>query len=211
MKTSEPALLAPKVVVTGLLTFMLLSDNAAQAQAPTEEEIKALERQIEQQEKEAAAEKKRKADAEARRKAEELQQIQLENQKQLEEEKRQAEELEQQQLLESMAEFKVCNQSAVLVYVAKAEPWFGQWRSEGWWRVEPGNCQVLWNGPFDKIFYYVFANNDAGAEYRGDYPFCTRQDRFTIVDNQCGEGFERKFFNKFDMTNQSSGFTFNLY
>lgn len=85
-----------------LLLWLLVLPVNVYAQAPTDEELEALERQIEQQETEQAEAKKR-AEVEAKRKADEeaKKQIELEKQRAAEEEaRRQAEEAERQRLAE---------------------------------------------------------------------------------------------------------------
>ncbi|MDD4616462.1 MAG: DUF1036 domain-containing protein [Alphaproteobacteria bacterium] len=82
---------------------------------------------------------------------------------------------------------------AALAYRALDEENKETWVSEGWWRIEPGQCARVFTAPLDQRFYFYFAralsasSPDASPyEWSGKYPFCTAKKAFRIVgDREC--------------------------
>ncbi len=92
---------------------------------------------------------------------------------------------------------------AALAYRALDEDNKETWVSEGWWRIEPGQCARVFMVPLDQRFYFYYARalstpnpEVAPFEWSGKYQFCTGKKAFRIVgDRECSA---RKY--------QSSGF-----
>jgi len=100
---------------------------------------------------------------------------------------------------------EVCNKSSQRISVAKATSAREQnnkgedlFFSQGWWTLDAGDCMHVWDGPLQNRWYYVYAESGRST-WAGNYPFCVRKDRFNIKDAQCGEGYERRNFNRIDM------------
>jgi len=89
------------------------------------------------------------------------------------------------------ADLTLCNQYRQAVYSAYAYHDGVDWTSIGWYTVNPGQCTVLYTGPLQNQFYYLYAYADDGAEWAGDYFFCTHwPNAFQIWgDDECQDGF----------------------
>ena len=114
--------------------------------------------------------------------------------------------------------FRVCNRSAATVDVAKAlytGATDGKNRiiiSEGWWKVRPGVCVFLWEGPLQSRYYLLYGHSrDTGREWKGQIPICVHKDAFTIRSDVCGPQLERRFFFELDTGDEKNlaTFTFN--
>jgi len=100
---------------------------------------------------------------------------------------------------------EVCNKSSQTISVAKATSAREQnnrgedlFISQGWYTMSPGECLHVWDGPLINRWYYVYAESSRST-WAGTYPFCVSKNKFTIKDTQCGEGYERRNFNRIDM------------
>jgi uncharacterized membrane protein len=109
----------------------------------------------------------------------------------------------------------VCNQTSKNISVAKASA-TGQtengrpiFMSQGWYKLSPSQCAVLWNGPFPTRFYYVYAES-AGSHWSGSYPMCVSEKAFRIANNQCGQGYRRRMFNEIDTRGKRGVFTYTF-
>lgn len=79
------------------------------------------------------------------------------------------------------AEFRICNDSFDVLNVALAEPWDGEWRSRGWWRIAPNQCASPIREALAARQYYVYATDVFGrSAIGGAVPFCVAPKRFTI-------------------------------
>ncbi len=94
-----------------------------------------------------------------------------------------------------------CNQGSTLATVAIGYKGDGGWTSEGWWRVDPGDCREVISGDLTKRYYYWRATTQDGAFPTGDYGFCTQSDAFTIVgDQDCdARGYRRQMFDEVEV------------
>ena len=90
------------------------------------------------------------------------------------------------------ADFTVCSEFKQTVYVAYAYHDGTDWVSEGWWSVYPFDCTVVWTGPIDASYLYLFAESEDGrTSWGGEYMFCIHEpNAFTIWgDEDCHTGF----------------------
>lgn len=123
----------------------------------------------------------------------------------------------------SQAGFRVCNKSSVQmnVSIGYKDADYG-WTSEGWWRINSGDCQSIINGNLTGRYYYVYATaNDrdwSGDDDQDGGYFCISSRKFTIHNNDyssndkinCAEGgFKSVRFIELD-TGDSVDFTENL-
>ena len=114
--------------------------------------------------------------------------------------------------------FRVCNRTPASVDVAKAlytGATDGKNRiiiSEGWWKVRPGACLFLWEGPLQSRYYLLYASSpETGREWKGKIPICVEKGAFTIRADVCGPQFERRLFFELDTGDEKdlATFTFN--
>ena len=57
---------------------------------------------------------------------------------------------------------------------------------------------MVYDAPLINRWYYVYAESERST-WAGTFPFCVSKTKFTIKDVQCGEGYERRSFNRIDM------------
>jgi uncharacterized membrane protein len=72
--------------------------------------------------------------------------------------------------------FEVCNYTNVSANVAMSYRDFNQrWYTEGWFRIEPNQCQTLWTKQLINQIYYIYAKDDNQNIFddeRPSYEFC---------------------------------------
>jgi uncharacterized membrane protein len=78
------------------------------------------------------------------------------------------------------AYFEVCNRSSQDVSVAFGYPHDGDWVSEGWWNLAPGDCSTVYSFDLKEQKYYLYAEGETG-NIEGDYVFCGIDGEFTIM------------------------------
>lgn len=143
----------------------------------------------------------------------------------------------------ALAWFEVCNRSSKRTYVAFAyynatdnrdtrrAPVAGisQWVSEGWWTLNPGQCQQVYPHELWRRnnYYYVYAESDARRNiWRGNHYFCvgrgvpfriTQADLATIGGIRgCGgtgiddSSIERVPFTQVEIRGRTQNFTYRL-
>lgn len=112
----------------------------------------------------------------------------------------------------AQAGMSFCNRTkgpleAAFAYRAEDQDGIEQWVSEGWWRIEPGQCARVYNDPLDRRFYFYYAHavgTPSGVtptEWSGKHKFCTKAKAFRAIgDDDCaGRGFETLSFRKIDI------------
>lgn len=110
--------------------------------------------------------------------------------------------------------FRVCNQTASEIEVAKAVNTgatdAGQRIiiSEGWYKLPPGACTLLWPAPLNYLSYLVYAQDKVtGRQWSGTVPICVSGQAFTIRSDTCGSGYDRRLFNQVNMGNERTSWT----
>jgi uncharacterized membrane protein len=104
------------------------------------------------------------------------------------------------------ADMRVCNGTQGTVSIALGYRSERGWQSEGWWVANPDECAVVYAGPLDSRFYYLFAADDVyGGAWDGRVFMCTRDDVFTIfgVEDCLARGYERTGFFEVDTENRT--------
>lgn len=112
----------------------------------------------------------------------------------------------------AQADFRMCNLSGSRVSVALAYTDGQQWVSEGWWNLKPSGCETLLTGALAAEFYYVYAMDERGGEWKGKAFMCTSDREFKIVGRQdCYvRGFERTGFFEVDTGKDAKNWTVQL-
>ncbi len=110
------------------------------------------------------------------------------------------------------ADFRLCNMSANRVSVSIAYTDGANWVSEGWWNLKAGVCDNLVRGPLAAEYYYVYAMDERGAEWKGKAFMCTADHEFRIVGRQdCFvRGFDRTGFFEVDTGRDARNWTVQL-
>lgn len=110
------------------------------------------------------------------------------------------------------ADFRLCNNTSSRVSVALAYTDGETWVSEGWWNLKASACEVLVRGPLAAEFYYVYAMDERGGEWKGKAFMCTRDREFRILGREdCFvRGFDRTGFFEVDTGKEAKNWTVQL-
>jgi len=110
------------------------------------------------------------------------------------------------------ADFRMCNNTSNRVSVALAYTDGQNWTSEGWWNLKPSDCGVLLRGTLAAEFYYVYAMDERGGEWKGKAFMCTSDREFKIDGRQdCYvRGFDRTGFFEVDTGKDARDWTVQL-
>ena len=108
------------------------------------------------------------------------------------------------------ADFRLCNNTSNRVAIAYTDA--DGWVSEGWWNVKASGCETLVRGPLAAEFYYAYAMDERGGEWKGKAFMCTRDREFKINGrNDCFvRGFDRTGFFEIDTGKDSRNWTVQL-
>jgi uncharacterized membrane protein len=110
------------------------------------------------------------------------------------------------------ADFRLCNNSASRVSVSLAYTDGETWVSEGWWNLKPSGCETLVRGALAAEYYYVYAMDEHGGEWKGKAFMCTRDREFRIIGREdCFvRGFDRTGFFEVDTGKEAKNWTVQL-
>lgn len=110
------------------------------------------------------------------------------------------------------ADFRLCNNSASRVSVSLAYTDGETWVSEGWWNLKPTGCETLVRGALAAEYYYVYAMDEHGGEWKGKAFMCTRDHEFRIIGREdCFvRGFDRTGFFEVDTGKEAKNWTVQL-
>ena len=109
-------------------------------------------------------------------------------------------------------DFRVCNNSGSRISVTLAYTDGETWISEGWWNLKPSGCEILVRGPLAAEYYYVYAMDEHGGEWKGKAFMCTRDREFRIIGREdCFvRGFDRTGFFEVDTGKEAKNWTVQL-
>jgi uncharacterized membrane protein len=112
----------------------------------------------------------------------------------------------------AQADFRMCNLTGNRVSIALAYTDGQQWVSEGWWNLKPTDCDILLRGALAAQFYYVYAMDERGGEWKGKAFMCTIDREFKIEGRQdCYvRGYERTGFFEVDTGKDAKNWTVQL-
>jgi len=105
-----------------------------------------------------------------------------------------------------------CNNASSRVSVSLAYTDGQGWVSEGWWNLKPSDCDTLLRGALAAQFYYVYAMDERGGEWKGKAFMCTSDREFKIDGRQdCYvRGFDRTGFFEVDTGKDAKNWTVQL-
>ena len=86
------------------------------------------------------------------------------------------------------------------------------WVSEGWWNLKPTDCDTLLRGALAAQYYYVYAMDERGGEWKGKAFMCTSDREFKIDGREdCFvRGYERTGFFEVDTGKDAKNWTVQL-
>ena len=110
------------------------------------------------------------------------------------------------------ADFRMCNLTDRRVSVSLAYTDGERWVSEGWWNLKPTDCNTLLRGVLAAQYYYVYAMDERGGEWKGKAFMCTSDREFKIEGRQdCFvRGFDRTGFFEVDTGKDAKNWTVQL-
>jgi uncharacterized membrane protein len=110
------------------------------------------------------------------------------------------------------ADFRLCNNTNARASVSLAYTDGQRWVSEGWWNLKPSACETLLRGPLAAQYYYVYAMDERGGEWKGKAFMCTRDREFHIDGREdCFvRGFDRTGFFEIDTGKDAKNWTVQL-
>jgi uncharacterized membrane protein len=110
------------------------------------------------------------------------------------------------------ADLRLCNNSSGRVSVAIAYTDGQTWVSEGWWNLKSTVCETLLRGNLAAQFYYIYAMDERGGEWKGKAYMCTRDREFRIEgrENCLVRGFDRTGFFEVDTGKDAKNWTVQL-
>ena len=111
-----------------------------------------------------------------------------------------------------LADFRLCNNSSSRSSVAIAYTDGATWVTEGWWNLKQGACETLLRGPLAAQYYYVYAMDERGGEWKGKAYMCTRDREFRIEgrENCLVRGYDRTGFFEIDTGKDARNWTVQL-
>jgi uncharacterized membrane protein len=112
---------------------------------------------------------------------------------------------------------RACNKSSGRIEVAKAlnvkpnADAADDIISEGWYKLNPGECVTLYPGRLQYRYYLVFAQEIGGSRiWGGGIPVCVSHESFRIRTSQCGDGYNRRMFKEIDTGDERENWTHNF-
>ncbi len=107
-----------------------------------------------------------------------------------------------------------CNRTQDVVWAALARETQGKKISEGWWHLQPGQCEKVIRDRLIERFVYAFAEHSGegvNQPWKGQFEFCTRAQVFEIegAEDCEGRGFKKTGFLQIDTSGQP-GVTFEF-
>lgn len=113
-----------------------------------------------------------------------------------------------------------CNRTSQTLEAAFAYRKDNDWRSEGWWQIQPGLCSRVLGKPLDQRFYFYYARSlmvpRAGERpptmWAGKYALCVDNKAFRIKgDQNCEErGYRTLYFQQVDIGINQKDYTLNF-
>jgi uncharacterized membrane protein len=110
------------------------------------------------------------------------------------------------------ADFRLCNNASSRVSVSIAYTDGQSWVTEGWWNMKTSACEILLRGPLAAEYYYVYAMDERGGEWKGNAFMCTRDHEFRIEgrENCLVRGYDRTGFFEIDTGKNAKNWTVQL-
>ncbi len=110
------------------------------------------------------------------------------------------------------ADLRMCNNTNNRVSVALGYTDGQNWVSEGWWNLKSLDCVTLLRGALAAEYYYLYAMDERGGEWKGKVFMCTSDREFKIEGRQdCFvRGYNRTGFFEVDTGKDAKSWTVQL-
>jgi uncharacterized membrane protein len=110
------------------------------------------------------------------------------------------------------ADLRMCNNTQNRVSVALAYTDGQNWISEGWWNLKSLDCATLLRGVLAAQYYYLYAMDERGGEWKGKAFMCTSDREFKVEGRQdCfRRGYDRTGFFEVDTGKDAKSWTIQL-
>lgn len=110
------------------------------------------------------------------------------------------------------ADLRMCNNTNNRVSVALGYTDGQAWVSEGWWNLKSLDCVTLLRGALAAEYYYLYAMDERGGEWKGKVFMCTSDREFKIAGRQdCfARGYNRTGFFEVDTGKDAKSWTVQL-
>jgi uncharacterized membrane protein len=119
----------------------------------------------------------------------------------------------------ALASMIYCNKTKNPIEAAIGYRQSEDWVSEGWWRIESGQCARVMGQPLLERFYYYYARSLSPAAkgkapfvWGGKYQFCIDTKAFKFEgDGDCeGKGFITKGFEQIDIGGKAKKYSLDF-
>jgi uncharacterized membrane protein len=93
------------------------------------------------------------------------------------------------------------------------------WTSEGWWRIEPGQCARVYGEALSQRFYFYYGRalsavvkDEAPTVWSGKYMFCTDDKAFRVTgDGDCASrNYQSTGFQELDLGSNGKDYTLDF-
>ncbi|MEM1387951.1 MAG: DUF1036 domain-containing protein [Pseudomonadota bacterium] len=103
----------------------------------------------------------------------------------------------------------ICNQTNDVQSVTIGYESGDQYKSEGWWNIDPDDCALVLAGELQERYYYYRAEVNAGPFEGEGFMFCTSPEIFEIFgDTNCeARGYDTESFTEIDTGPTARGHT----
>lgn len=112
-----------------------------------------------------------------------------------------------------------CNRTQAPLEAALGYRETTDWVSEGWWRIEPGQCARVFGQPLTERFYFYYATSLVRPSkdkppftWSGKYEFCTDTKAFKVTgDGDCeSRNYQTKGFQEIDLGPNAHDYTLDF-
>ena len=112
-----------------------------------------------------------------------------------------------------------CNHTANPINAAFGYRETVDWTSEGWWRIEPGQCAQIYDKPLVQRFYFYYAYSLASTDrdkkpmnWGGKFELCTDTKQFKIEgDSDCeSRKYHTQGFQEIDIGSVARDYTLDF-
>ena len=119
----------------------------------------------------------------------------------------------------TLAAMTFCNRTTNTIETAFGYRESGGWASEGWWRIEPGECSRVYGNPLMHRFYFYYATSLAPRAkgkhpltWAGKYKLCVDTKAFRIEgDEDCeSRNYQTQGFQQIDIGSITRDYTLDF-